>query len=257
MRALAYRSAISVALLWAALPAFAQESPEPLELGTVEKETVRLVLLDVMVLDRQDRPVSGLTADDFDIVAAGKRVEVDTLDVRCDDAADPTRLADTPSRIVLALDYLHLNQMQLADVFERARDMIRADGIEGAEVMLAALNGGLRIEQKFTSDKKELLRSLKRMEYDVTLWNGMHHHLSETGFVGGVTTLLDVLGTVPDSKAIVLFSAMRDVPLDLEFRNIAAVASSSRCFIYPVDVTGFRGGKLGAIPGATRDAAPG
>jgi hypothetical protein len=38
----------------------------------------------------------------------------------------------------------------------------------------------------------------------------------------------------------VLFSAMQDVPLDLQFREIAAVASSSRCLLYPVDAVGLR-----------------
>jgi VWFA-related protein len=226
-----------------------EEPTRPLDLGTSERETVRLVLLDVMVLDRDGKPVPGLTIDDFDVVAAGRPVAIDTLDVSCRAAEgpDPTRIATTgeqpevprpPRRVAIVVDYQHLGQIQQADVYERAREMVRDGATGDTEIMLAALNGGLRIEQKFTSDPRELASSLKRMEYDVSLWAGKFDHLTERGFVDGMTTLLDVLGAVPGPKAVVLYSAMTDVPLDLEFQRIAAVASSSRCFIYPVRVGG-------------------
>ena len=53
-----------------------------------------------------------------------------------------------------------------------------------------------------------------------------------------MTALLDVLGTIAAPKAVVLFSGMGDVPLDLEFEAIAAHAATARTAIYPVDVLG-------------------
>ena len=78
----------------------ATTSGEPLDLGTTEKETIRLLLLDVVVLDKQGRSVADLEADDFDVIAAGEYVEVDTLDLNCGEPKDPTRLTDsaTPPR---------------------------------------------------------------------------------------------------------------------------------------------------------------
>ena len=38
----------------------------------------------------------------------------------------------------------------------------------------------------------------------------------------------------------VLYSTMRDVPLELEFDRIAAIAAGSRCSIFPVDAAGLR-----------------
>jgi hypothetical protein len=50
--------------------------------------------------------------------------------------------------------------------------------------------------------------------------------------------MFDLLGTVPGPKAVVLFSGMKDVPLDTQFDQLAAVASTSRCSIYAVDPRG-------------------
>ena len=228
-------------------------SDRPLDLQQVERATVRLVLLDMIVLDAQGRTVPDLTAADFEVVAGGEVVEVDTLDVSCPAGATEDALAanredqrespqapEAERKIVLLLDYLHLDPMLRVDVLERARRMVEHDTAEGEEIMVVALTGGLRIEQPFTSDRKQVQRSLKRMEYDVSLWMPDFFHITETGFVQGMTALFDVLGTVPGPKAVVMFSAMKDVPLDLEFREIAAVAAGSRCMLYPVDAVGLR-----------------
>ncbi len=105
--------------------------------------------------------------------------------------------------------------------------------------MVAALTGGLRIEQPFTTDARKVLASLKRMQKDISLWNGNFSHTNEFGFVRGVESLFDVLATaVVGPKAVVLYSAMQDVPLDNQFERIAAIAAASRCALYTVDPYG-------------------
>lgn len=240
---------LAVIVCWA-LP-LTTASQDPIDLGTSEKTTVRLVLVDVVVLDRHDRTVPGLTAEDFEVLALGKPVGVDTVDLDCPvgaaDEPHPRRRADahdalpTPSagrRIVLAFDYLHLNQFLREDSVLAAIRLVR-DGSAGEdEIMVVALNGGIRIEQPFTRDKDEVLRSLNRMRYDVSLWNGNFAHINEFGFIDGMTGMFDVLGSVPGPKAVVLFSGMKDVPLNTQFEQLAAVASTSRCSIYGVDPRG-------------------
>jgi len=235
------------------------EQVEPLDLGTVERERVDLVLIDVMVMDRSGTSISDLTIDDFDVTVAGKPIGLETLDITCpQDGPDETDLVESlpgepagpdqdATRIVLALDYLHLMPMQREDVFDRAKEMVKRGELAGQEVMLAALNGGLRIEQQFTDRPDELLKSLHRMRHDISLWGRDYFHLNEFSFVSGLTALFDVLGTIEGTKAVVFFSAMGDVPLDLQFKEIAAVAANSRTFVYPVDVTG-----LGSIEGSAR-----
>ena len=76
------------------------------------------------------------------------------------------------------------------------------------------------------------------MQYDPSLFAGNFNHTSEDGFVRSMTSLFDVAATIPRPKAIVLYSSMRDVPLDAQFRKLAATAAASRSVVYPVYVQG-------------------
>ena len=225
----------------------------PIETGAVEEEQVRLVILDVVVVDRHGNAISDLTAEDFEIRAAARVRPVDTLDVQCDPGAlaEPEAVtsasrrevpdySDGSRKIVLALDYLHLPPILRPEVLQRARESVRHAASPGDEVMVVALNGGLRVEQHFTDDLDEVVSTLDRMEFDITLWQPSYSHLHENLFVDPLVALLDLLGQYPENKAIVLYSTMRDVPLDLQFNEIAAIAATSRCAIYPVDAAGLR-----------------
>ena len=223
----------------------------PIEADLVEEVNVRLVLLDVVVVDRDGRTIADLTKDDFEIVVAGKAGEIDSLDVDCraGGTADPRGVSkpgnrdvpDSPAggrRIVFAVDYMHLGNLARTEVLDHARRLVIEGGTAGDEIMVAALTGTLRIEQPFTADTDRTLRTLKRMQYDVSLWNGHFGHMNETSWVRGIDALLDVVGTVDGRKAVVLYSAMGDVPLDSQFAKIAAAAATSRCAFYPVDANG-------------------
>jgi VWFA-related protein len=222
----------------------------PLDVGATASAEVRMVLTDVVVVDRDGRTVPGLTAADFDVIAGGRPVAVDTVDLDCPDGAaedvDPVRRASRREAtgsaeghsVVFLLDYLHLAPLEREAIFDQIWAMIDNGASGRDQIMLAVLTGGLRIEQTFTDDSDEILRSIRRMRHDITLWNGNYSHLDEIGFVGGLTSLLDVLGTVPGRKSVVMYSGMQDVPLLLQFEDIAAVAAASRCSIYPVDARG-------------------
>ena len=244
-------AAAAVLLAWAQAVGQGEAEPPPLPTDMVEKEEVRLVLLDAVVTDAEGRTVPGLVREDFEIVAGGEVRPADTLDVRChpEPLGDPSgelvaarRPAIPPvesgRRIALVFDYLHLGANQRTVTLDHARRFLEASGNSGDTWMVAAVTGGLRIEQRWTRDPGEVLATLGRMQHDITLWNGNFRHLSEKGWVGAVDLLLDALTIVPDSKAMVFFSAMRDVPLDTDFRLLAASAATSRCTIYPVDVRG-------------------
>jgi VWFA-related protein len=251
------REVLACVLLAAGVPAGAStvtapadDPGSPLEVGATESAEVRMILTDVVVVDRDGRTVPGLTAGDFDVVVGGSPTPVDTVDLDCpggaaEDVASVRRAggrepigSDEGHSVVFLLDYLHLGAMQREAIFEQIWAMIDNGASGSDEIMVAALTGGLRIEQTFTDDHDEILRSIRRMRHDVTLWNGNYSHLNELGFVEGLTALLDVLGTVPGRKSVVMYSGMQDVPLMLQFEDIAAVAAASRCSIYPVDARG-------------------
>ena len=175
----------------------------PIETGAVEEEQVRLVILDVVVVDRHGNAISDLTAEDFEIRAAAKVRPVDTLDVQCDPGAlaEPETVtsasrrevpgySDGSRKIVLALDYLHLPPILRPEVLQRARESVRHAASPGDEVMVVALNGGLRVEQHFTDDLDEVVSTLDRMEFDITLWQPSYSHLHENLFVDPLVALL-------------------------------------------------------------------
>lgn len=249
--------------------ALAQEAPPvepPIPIDKVEHEEVRLVLIDVVVVDREDRTVPGLGRDDFEVITGGEIRAIDTLDVRCVDQPldDPRAVRDPASRasevapvegrkIALVFDYLHLEHQQRLAVLEQAEALFAAHREQDDEWLVVALTGSLRVEQHWTRDPQEVQKTLRRMTYDVTLWNGNFAHLNEDGFVEGLEALLTGLGELPGSKALVLFSGMLDVPVDSAFQRIAASAASARVGIYPVDAFGLEGPR--AMPGATGPAS--
>jgi VWFA-related protein len=208
------------------------DSPAPVPSGLVEKVEVRLVILDVQVLDRKGHPVPGLGPEDFDVwIDGGRPVPITTFDAACSDAAQRPV-------VVLAFDYQHLVGPERTDALRSARRALERGGLGDLETMVVALTGGLRIEQPLSTQRDKTFAALQHMQDDVTLWGGNFSHSNDDGFVRGLTSLFDVVGTIPKPKAVVLFSGMRDVPYEEDFRNLAALAAASRSVVYPVDIRG-------------------
>ena len=250
------RALMALSLALASLPLLAQaeDATPPLKVDKTERAEVRLVLLDTVVIDSDGNPVGGLQKEDFE-VRYGRIVGApDVLETRCGPRGDELQTASSerPARkLVLAFDYLHLPMLQREWALDTAMTLVRDHRTSGDEVMVAALTGGLRIEQPFTSDADAVLASLKRMQKDISLWNGNFGHQNEFGFVRGMTALFDVLGEASvGPKAVVMYSAMQDVPMDLEFERIASIAATSRSAVYTVDPYGLPASDVGGARGA-------
>jgi hypothetical protein len=78
--------ALLAALLVGAPAAPAPDDP-PRALDQVETATVRLVILDAVVVGPDGRPVPDLAREDFEVDAAGEPRAIDTFDVACQDLA--------------------------------------------------------------------------------------------------------------------------------------------------------------------------
>ena len=213
-----------------ALPASAPADPPPLRKGIVEHVKTELVLLDVVVLDLAGKIVSGLTRDDFNLVVDGKDVPLVAVD-----AVDGT--SEKPS-LTLLFDYQHLAPADRGRAIEMARRTIADGSADGSPVMVGALTGSLRIEQGFSADERQIGAALTAMERDPSLFAAIFPHHDEDGFVAGMTSLIDLLGMSKGPKAVVLYSKMKDLPLEDQFEQLAADAAASRCTIYPVSVQG-------------------
>jgi len=209
--------------------------PPPLDPGLQEKVEVRLVILDVLVQDRSGNPVSGLRPEDFDVEVDDRPAQLVSVDETCGESAQKPK-------VVLAFDYQHLDEMQRGRILEDVRDAVERGRAAGADVMVAALTGSLRVEQPFTKDSQRVRGALAHMRNDASLFAGSFSHSSDEGFVRGLGSLFDVAGTFSGPKAVILYSGMADVPYEENFKKLAVQAAAARCSVYPFRVEGLSSG---------------
>ena len=124
-------------------------------------------------------------------------------------------------------------------ILENIRAALTSGFAPKDEFMLAAIANGLRVEQPFTSDRARLLESARRMQNDVSLWNGDFAHTTELPTFQAFDVLFEVLGEVPGPKAVVLFSDGiwpngGDRDYDPELVRLSSMAGNARVTIYPV-----------------------
>ena len=248
--------------------------PPPVDSGLSTQVEVRLVTINVVALDPRERTVADLTKADFRLWVDAKETPIDTLDVFCDGGGEDDPVSkrigawelpvDRPGgetrRVVLAFDYLHLGGSLATQALQQYQDVLARKGAVGdEEMMVVALTGGLRIEQAFTRDRAAVVATLRRMEHDITLWNGNFRHLTERPVFVALDALTTVLRSVPGAKAVVYVSADFGpaASYENEFRRLAAQANDAQVVLYPVDMSGildpfFRGASVarGPAPGA-------
>jgi VWFA-related protein len=259
--------AMTVPLLLAALLAAAAPPAEPLPSGGSESVTVRLLIVDAVVVDRRDRTVPGLSASDFELRLDGKRVPIDTFDAECPGGAtgDPeaSNLASVPTfpplppgeaprRVVLVFDEKHLQDFRAdppaprrAGAYAEARRLVRNPLPPGLELAVLAIGDGVRVGTEFTADHDQVLAAIDRLEQDMEIFvrawgpNGIQG-LTAKSWLRDLGALLDRLKPVTGAKSVVLFSSYsRSVrPTDLQFRELAAAAGAARTSFYPVDAAG-------------------
>ena len=166
---------------------------QPLELGLQEEAGVAILLLDVEVLDREGRPIPGLTMDDFQIYLDGKRYPLEAVDDFCaceapaqmagdspaaasgsEDTAlasarpgdgrrlDPRTPPPPPPRFILFFDFSQMQRSGREAAEKQARRWLTEAMRPGDMVLLSgyATAPGLREITPFTSDREQLLADL-------------------------------------------------------------------------------------------------
>ena len=235
-------------LTLAVCPVVAQ-TDEPRDSEVTERVDVELILLDVTVVDKRREIVTGLTKDDFVLKIDDRKTPIASLDMRCPDApvSEPKAVAlgtrsaswtapDRARRIVLALDYRHLEQTQRVEVLEQVRDAVARLHRSKEQLMIVALTDFLRIEQPWTTDSDVALATLERMENDFTLWEPPFHHLHDAPTFAALLQLTGLLGTIEGEKIVVLFSnwPSSGFHYDVLFADLASRSARSRVSFYPV-----------------------
>ena len=264
MRQLAVSLFVAWMLSWSA-PVVAQDTQV-----SGDEVKVKLVIVDTLVMNKQGVTVPDLTQDDFKLTIGGEDVEIDTFDLHCPGGAvaDPLEVkkwtkprAKTPGielshKIVFVIDYYSLSVPDRKVVLDSIQAMLQLWKPEKEEVMIAAIADGLRIEQRFTTDRQALLRTLRRMEHDITLWAREFTTTSGRLWFDDLVTLNDVLAAYDGSKGVVFFSDVVNrgsttagtapsKSQDLWYQDVTQRATIARAAFYPTFSTGLsrnRGG---------------
>jgi VWFA-related protein len=140
--------------------------------GLVIHQSVRRVIVDVVVSDSNGKPVSGLTADDFSIAEDGRTQRVRSFDVHDFDVISdslpkrpaflpPNTFVNVPSGpergplYVLLLDVLGMSTDDQPTAREQVMKFIRSKPL-GTRFAIFVLSDGLYLVQGFTEDRNAL-----------------------------------------------------------------------------------------------------
>jgi VWFA-related protein len=253
------------------LLAAAQSRQQPVDSGVEERIEVNRVLIDFLLLDKQNRTVPDLKVEELRLSLGGKPLEVRSLDRDCPAGwaeepeaggavTRPEQLRTIqPPRIVLVFDYSHMSE--IGQTFERALEMLDRLAVGNEEHMVISMGRIVRVEVPLTKDLGEVRWGLQRMRNDPDLYAGYNQRVTEYPFFGQTQVLFDLLERWPGRKSVVLFSG----PLrpdeflhDADYKQLSALSASTRTALYPVDSAGMRTpddplvSPLGGPPGLRR-----
>lgn len=154
---------------------------------TVAAQTFRFraattrVIVDVLVLDGDGRPVPGLTADDFELFEDGEPQRVASLDVvdweryelgqaileEAEPAAPELETADagnqSPRRFVIVFNRRGADPVNLRRAKRGLEEFVAQHMVDGDETMILEFAHTVRVLQEFYSGKEETLANVRRI----------------------------------------------------------------------------------------------
>lgn len=184
-----------LALLCMAPPARSQEpqkppadadAPREIFVGTYD---VNVVNVDVYVTDKEGKPVTGLTADDFQVEENGRVVAVTNfaaIDGRTapppsatpvpvpgpEEVATETVPDDQRLHLIVYIDNYNLRPFNRRRVLQDLRTFLRTELQQGDRVMLVSYDRSLHIRRPFTTDVSSVVDAL--FELDEVSAQGVH-----------------------------------------------------------------------------------
>ncbi len=194
------KKALLLLLLVAPLTRAGDPAPQGQEIphiGKTERVEVNLVLIDVVVRDRKDRPVAGLTLDDFELRVDNTLVGpdgIESFEEICpaplvDAPDDHKALAKAPSpaapdanlrpapalthvsprHIVVYFDFSQMSHPAVSHSIEGARRILASQLTPNDRVMILAFRRELRLVEEFTSNAALLTSRLEALSKDNTI----------------------------------------------------------------------------------------
>ena len=187
LRRSVYVLAIAFALLAAAARLHSQSPSQGVPAPTIRVST-RLVLVDVVVTDKQGKPVSGLKAEDFTIEEKGKKQKIAVFQT-----PEEAQQQNTPPQLgpglytnrpefrspggpltVLLLDAANTPFQDQAYSRQQMLKYVSQQAKPGTRMGVFTLTNSLRVLQDFTVDPEILLAALKKYQpQEPILQNGV------------------------------------------------------------------------------------
>jgi VWFA-related protein len=142
----------------------------------IDAVVVHVVNIDVVVTDSKDRPVTGLTRDDFELLVDGEPVELSNFFAICE--GRPVRVAgetDSPEAGAILPESQQLNMIVLVDdsslhgserreALSALRQFLGQRTGAGQRIMLVRYSDGLEVHSELTDDPKEVMAGIDKIK---------------------------------------------------------------------------------------------
>jgi VWFA-related protein len=191
------------------LSVFAQDKPDE-----VIRVDTALVNIPVIVSDRQNRYIPGLTAADFKVFQDGAQQTIEVFNNE-----------EAPMSIVLALDTSRSTEVVLEQIKKAARKFVKILDA-GDRAMIVSIDNNFEVLSDLTSDKKLLDRAIKDAQIGervgTVIYDGLHEAIFRS------------LKNVKGRKAIIFLTDGMDFGSYLTERELLEELAESDTVIYPV-----------------------
>lgn len=177
MRGRLWRVLLLVAV--ASAGGLAAQAPDPKATAPAVRVATRLVLVDVVVTDKQGRPVTDLRAEDFTLLEEGKAQTLSIFSLERQEplAREDATLPSLPPNVytnrpeyrappgvltILLLDFLNTAQRDQIEAREQLLKYARSEIKPGRRMAVLALADQLVLLQDFTDDPQQLQAALEK-----------------------------------------------------------------------------------------------
>lgn len=206
-----------------------------------ERIETRLVLVPVVVTDRDRQPVHGLSRDDFDLRVDGKAVPIQTFDppppapiapaasppapaagLSPPQAAhEPAAAQPVPAHVALAIDLYQTRLPHMTMAIHMVRTVLKKAWPAQVQTALFVLtHGRMRTEVPFTQSAENLAQGLSRLDRQTALRDSWI--MGEAGRMAEVNAIYDPARSHPAETAVKGYSAEQS----LRVRKVLAALDS-------------------------------
>ncbi|MEE9264737.1 MAG: VWA domain-containing protein, partial [Vicinamibacteria bacterium] len=219
---------------------------------------VTAVLVDVLVLDEQGRPIAGLSREDFRVLEDGALQEIENFEIidwssyvgRAAPQGEPT--APEPGAVVNAFPrrfiFIINRQNARTQFIRRAKMALENFVVESMtdedEALVLDMGLSTKVLQQFKDSKEETLQTIRKISLmEADLYRGTGSDLGTRNVYDTLESLGQGLGQFPGRKIVIFMSPElgRTQNLITYLEDTVDAFNQSNTTIYSIDINGVRG----------------